>query len=361
MARMRAIGALLLSLAVITSACAGSSAEEPSTTTTTVAPTTTTTAAPTTTTTTRPTTTTTTVDDRPVSPINGMPIDDASLLDRRSLVIKIDNHPNARPQTGLDAADAVVELTVEGITRLVGVYHTGDAEVVGPIRSMRPTDGQLARLFDAPLVASGGQDWVISEIRATGTPIIGEVGRPQTFRSSSRRAPHNLYGDTLAMRDLSDARGYDDAAPDPIWTFGELPDGGDAATSIDLPFTSSAVVRWEWDGARYTKTTNGVPHAWITTEGEAEQMWAETLVVLEMITFTQSPPPGGGPAKAVVSIGEGTAYVFAGGQVVRGTWERPSLSDSFTLLTDDGDELTVPPGKTWIGLFDSDRTVRWSG
>ncbi len=354
---MRAFGALLLSLSLIVAACSGGAAAEPETTTTTVEITTTT--APTTTTTTRATTTTT-VDPGPISPINGMPIDDPALLDRRALLIKIDNHPDARPQTGLDTADAVIELTVEGITRLAGVFHTGDAEVVGPVRSMRPTDGQLARLFDAPLIASGGQDWVVSEIRATGTEIIGEVGRPQTFRSSSRRAPHNLYGNTLAYRDLADARGYDNDPPDPIWTFGPLPTTSTPASVVDLPFTPSARVTWTWEDDRYTKTTNGAVHRWVTASGDSEQMWAEVLVVLEMTTFTRQPPPGGGPAKAVVSVGEGAAYVFAGGKVATGTWERSTIDDPMTLRTDDGKELTVPPGKLWIGLFDSDRTVSWS-
>lgn len=353
---MRAIGALLLSLALLVSACSDGAAEE--TTTTTTAPATTTTTRATTTTTRA--TTTTTIDERPTSPINGLPVDDPELLDRRALVVKIDNHPNARPQTGLDAADAVVELTVEGITRLVAVFHAGDAEVIGPIRSMRPTDGQLARLFEAPLVTSGGQDWVSSEVRSTGTSILGEVGSPQTFRSRSRSAPHNLYGNTGAFRDLADARDYDDSPPDPIWAFGELPDGSETASVVDLPFTPSARIEWTWDGDRYTKETNGVPHEWIDADGEAEQMWAEVLVVLEMTTFTQSPPPGGGPAKAVVSVGDGAAYVFAGGRVVTGTWERPTLDDTFTLTTDDGEELTVPPGKVWIGFFDSDRTVGWA-
>lgn len=348
---------LLLVAALALAACSGADASEQ--TTTTVAPTTT--EAPATTTTTVPETTTTTEQsvDGPLSPINGLVVDDEALLDRRALVLKIDNHPNARPQTGLSEADAVIELMVEGITRLVGVFHTGDAEVVGPIRSMRPTDGQLATLFDAPLVASGGQDWVVSSIRNTGTSIIGEVGRPQTFRSSSRSAPHNLYGDTLAIRDLADTRGYDDEAPDQLWEFGDLPDDAAAASEIRLPFASGLVVSWTWDGEKYTKTTNGAPHNWILPDGESEQMWAETVVVLEMLTYTQSPPPGGGPAKAVESVGSGNAYVFAEGRVVEGTWQRDSLDDTITLTT--GEEtMFVPPGKLAIAFFDRDQTPSWS-
>jgi len=63
------------------------------------------------TTTTRPTTTTT----RPttttlagfLSPMNGLPVTDAALLDRRVMAVKIDNAPGARPQSGLNEADAV--------------------------------------------------------------------------------------------------------------------------------------------------------------------------------------------------------------------------------------------------------------
>ena len=348
---------LLLVAAVALAACSGADAAQ-ETTTTIVAPTTT--EAPSTTTTAVETTTTTDQSaDGPTSPINGVVVEDDTLLDRRALVVKIDNHPNARPQSGLSEADAVIELMVEGVTRLVGVFHAGDAEAVGPIRSMRPTDGQLATLFDGPLVASGGQDWVVSSIRNTGTSIIGEVGRPQTFRSSSRFAPHNLYGDTFAIRDLADSRGYDDEPPAPLWDFGDMPADADEASEIQLPFASGVVVRWTWDGEKYTKTTNGATHNWILPDGESEQMWAETLVVLEMATYTQSPPPGGGPAKAVESVGSGDAYVFAAGRVVEGTWQREGLGDTFTLTT--GEEtMVVPPGKLSIAFFDRDRTPSWS-
>jgi hypothetical protein len=347
---------LLLVAALALAACSGADAAEQ--TTTTAAPSTTE-AETATTTTIVETTTTRQVADGTPSPINGMPIADESLLDRRALVFKIDNHPNARPQSGLSEADAVIELMVEGTTRLAAVFHAGDAETVGPIRSMRPTDGQLARIFDAPLVTSGGQDWVTSLVRGTGTSIIGEVGRPQTFRSSSRSAPHNLYGDTTAIRELADSRDYDDQPPAALWEFGDMPNDADAATTIALPFASGLIVRWAWDGERYAKTTNGAEHNWVLPDGEVEQVWAETLVVLEMLTYTQSPPPGGGPAKAVESVGSGSAYVFSNGQVVEGTWTRDALEDAFTLTT--GEEtMVVPPGKLWIGFLDRDQTPSWS-
>jgi hypothetical protein len=345
---------LVTCLALVAAACGGDDAAD-TTTPTTVATTTTTRA----TTTTRPTTTTT-IDDRPLSPLTGLPVDDAEMLDRRALVIKIDNHPDARPQSGLPHADVVLELPVEGITRLVGVFHTEDVDNVGPIRSMRPTDWQVALLFGGPLVMSGGQNWILARNRDNGVDLIGDVGRPVTYRISSRSAPHNLYGDTVAIRELADQRGYDDDPPDPIWEIGDMPRTAARATDIRLRFSSSLVADWAWTGSQYERNTNGVVHEWIDREGERSQVTADVLVVLQMRTYLAQPPPGGGPARAVESIGSGAAWIFAGGRVIEGRWARADGDDGFELTDEDGETMQVPAGRPWISFFPEGGQPEWS-
>lgn len=348
----------VLCLALVAAGCGGDDAEE-TTTTTTVASTTTTRAATTTTTTTRATTTTT-VEVGPLSPLNGLPVEDPESLDRRALVVKIDNHPNARPQSGLPHADMMIELPVEGITRFVAVMHTTDVAELGPIRSMRPTDWQVAALFGGPLVMSGGQNWVISQNRANGADLIGDVGRPVTFRVGFRSAPHNLYGSTEAIRDLADERGYDDEPPEAIWEFGDMPRTAESATDIRLAFSNSLVADWTWTGDAYERATNGVEHQWVDREGETSAINADVLVVLQMRTYLAQPPPGGGVARAVESIGEGDAWIFADGRVVEGSWARPSADSGFELTTADGDTMFVPPGRVWVSFFPTDETPEWS-
>jgi hypothetical protein len=341
-------------LALVTAACGGDDDTEPTTT----LPATTTTR-PTTTTTTRPTTTTT-VEAGPTSPLTGLPVEDEETLDRRALVVKIDNHPNARPQIGLPHADVMLELPVEGITRLVAVFHTQDVEQVGPIRSMRPTDWQVANLFGGPLVMSGGQNWVLNLNRNNGAELIGDVGRPVTFRSGPRSAPHNLYGNTEAMRELADARGYDDDPPDPIWEIGDMPATARRATVIRLEFSGSLVAGWEWNGREYERSTNGAEHEWIDREGEASRITTDVLVVLRMRTYLAQPPPGGGVARAVESIGEGSAWIFAGGRVTEGAWARAAGDEPFELTTGDGETMFVPAGRVWISYFPLGETPEWS-
>jgi len=350
---MRQSLCVVIVLAVIASACSNSG----ETTTTTVVPSTSTTV---TTTVTSPTTTTTTTQPSvDVSPLTGLPVANRLVIERRALAIKVDNFPQARPQSDLMMADAVIELAVEGITRLVAIFHTADSERIGPVRSLRPTDYQIGRLLDATLVISGGQDWVISRNQSNGANIIGDVGRPQTFRSSDRQPPHNLYANTAALRDLAERRGYPDEAPQSIWEFGPLPDSSESATEIRLPFTDGLVAEWTWDGARYLRETNGVTHQWVDRNGNIHQIAVDTLVVLRMNTYTMQPPAGGGPAKAVESVGQGAAWVFADGRVVTGTWSRSTPDAPFTLETEEGEVLTVPPGRPWISFLPDGSNPSW--
>ena len=54
------------------------------------------------------------------------------------LAVKIDNIVDARPQTGLQSADLVYVIPVEGgLTRFMAVYSSRVPSVVGPTRSTR--------------------------------------------------------------------------------------------------------------------------------------------------------------------------------------------------------------------------------
>jgi hypothetical protein len=58
------------------------------------------------------------------------------MMDRRPVAVMINNHIDARPLSGLNSADIVIEASVEsGITRLMAIYWSTAPEKVGPIRS----------------------------------------------------------------------------------------------------------------------------------------------------------------------------------------------------------------------------------
>lgn len=349
---------LLVAFALVAAACSGAAE---TTTTVTSTPPTTTAERTTTTGTTLPTTT---IDDRPTSPINGLAVDDPALLERRVLAVKIDNHRNARPQTGILEADAVFEILVEGgLTRFMTVFHSADAADLGPIRSGRPSDAALVRPLEAVLTISGGQPWIRSGINAIGVQYLGET-RPAMYRFGARSGPHNLYGATPALREAADERGYaNDPPPTSLWNFGEAP-SGEPAETITFRFSDTTTTQWTWSGSQYERSIDGGESNWVTLDGETERISVDLLLAIVGDQYVASPPGGqsGSSVPATSTIGTGPFYLFQNGEVVAGTWEREDASTPFTLTTEDGAELLIPAGKPWISVIPDDRgDVSWQG
>jgi Protein of unknown function (DUF3048) N-terminal domain/Protein of unknown function (DUF3048) C-terminal domain len=315
---------------------------EPDVTTTTSAPTTTTTTVASTTTE-APTTTTVA---GALSPINGLPVDDPELLDRRLLAVKNDNHPNARPQSGIDGADAVFEYMAEGVTRFMSFWQQSESEYLGPMRSARPTDQTLLAFFNEPTLAiSGGQSWVREMIANVGVHIIGEV-EPATFRVSGRRAPHNLYTNTVLLREYADEQGYPDEPIDgPMWEFGPMREDGEDAAKVSFDFLGNPV-EWTWDETEgvWLRTLATDESNTVTEDGEESQIGFPVLIAM----YVEQASVGDLPTSR--TTGQGLVYVFADGKVVQGTWQRDDIDEWFTLADNDGEQILVPPGQVWISL-----------
>jgi hypothetical protein len=323
--------------------------EEPVTTTTTSAASTTTSTAAASTTSEA---TTTTVAGA-ISQINGLPVEDAALLDRRLLAVKIDNHPNARPQTSIEDADLVFEYLAEGVTRFMAFWQQSEAEYLGPMRSARPTDQTLLAYFNEPTLAiSGGQSWVREMIASVGVHIIGEV-EPATFRSPDRRAPHNLYTNTELLREYADEQGYPDEPIDgPMWEFGPMRDDAEEAAKVSFDFRGNPV-EWTWDDGNETwlRTIGGDESNTVTEDGEESQIAFPVLIALYVEQYTVGDLP------TSRTSGQGLAYIFADGKVVQGTWQRDDITEWFTLADNDGEQILVPPGQAWISLVPNDSGI----
>ena len=344
-----------VALALILAACTGANADEETTSTTTTVPTTTSTTRATTTT---QATTTTTEPLGPVSPLNGLPVEDPALLERGVLAVKIDNHVRARPQSGLQNADAIYELPVEGVTRFIALFHDNDTSYLGPIRSVRPTDPTLVNPLDATFAISGGSGWILRYVASQGTQMMGEG--PGMFRIRSRSAPHNLYGDTVALREAAAAKGYRDDPPPNLFAWGAF-EGEEAATNVRLDWGDGLIVNWDWDGTQYVRFNGTAPHNWLTEDGEEGQVAVDTLVVLLADRYTARPakPSDGTSVPAMRTVGNGRALVFAGGEMTEGTWSRSDPDEVFQLISQSGDPLPVPTGVPWISIFPDTRSVTW--
>ncbi|MDA8652649.1 peptidoglycan-binding protein [Candidatus Actinomarina sp.] len=288
------------------------------------------------------------------SPVNGLPMSPNA---NNSIVIGIknDNNVRARPQSGPQNADAVVEVLVEGgMTRFINIFYQSDTTYHGPIRSARPTDPTVLRPLGGVLVASGATGGLIPEIIDMGVPVITDR-RPEYFRISSRKAPHNLYADTKKLKSLAVAKGYvKSTTPQPLFAWGDpIVSNWAANTYLNLTFSSQTQTKWSWNGSNYVRTyydaykgsSSGNVHNWVDVNGNQGQISTTTVIALfcePYIHPLQLP--------SVKTVGNGRAIILHQGKILDVFWKRGSNLDPFHIVDKNGNELFVPKGKVWISL-----------
>lgn len=300
------------------------------------------------------TTTTTQVVNTDLSPLTGLPYSNPSDATRPAIAAKIDNAPQAWPQSGLLHADVIYEEMVEGgLTRYMAVFQSHNASVLGPIRSVRASDADIAAPLHGFFAYSGGIPKFVSDIRASGVKDIGVyiLGNAY-YRLNSRPAPHNLYTSTTTLYKDAAAAGITAGPPPKLFDFrkqgtGFTASGASSVSTVTVDISASAVDKWTWDPTRgyWTKTITGVPQH--NSAGIPEN--AQNVIV-EFVKYTNTGfvDPAGNPVPQAHSVGSGNAIFLSGGKEATGTWSKASES-SVTKFTDaSGRKVYLAPGRTWV-------------
>ncbi len=345
-------------LAAGAAACSGGDGESSAPTSTdaatTTAASTTSTSSTSTTSTVAPTTTeaitTTTEPPVPVYPLTGLVMTDPFIGALPALVVKIDNAPGARPQSGMNEADIVVEEIVnDNLTRFAFVFQSQGADPVGPIRSGRLQDIDLFGAFNHPLFAwSGGNRTVTDAIRASDLVDIGPSRAAVYFRSSDRKAPHNLYSNTGALWSQAPEGSQ---PPQQQFAYRAADEAVAGVPSAGVALVLDSIdVRWDWDPAAglYRRTMENRVHE----DALSGPVTTNNVVVLEMSYL-----PGISDSPDAQTIGSGRAFVFTGGNYVEATWSRADRLLPFTLTAADGSVVELTPGRTFIELPRVDHTI----
>ena len=281
-------------------------------------------------------------------PLTGVPADEVG--NWPILVIKIDNHERARPQYGLNAADVVFEEIVEGgLTRLAALYHSNEADTVGPIRSVRTSDFNLLQNLNRPLFAnSGGNQDVLRLLQEINfVDVSSNAARGVYRRLEERPSPHNLVSDTKSLRDVGADRGQGGTPP----IMFERNDSNNQTQissipvrGVDLDYGSTFVqYRWEQNRLGWLLSQNGSPHA----DSDGLQIAPEVLVI-QIVSYTRSAADGRSPE--VVLVGTGRALFLFDGILIEGTWERSEATDVTRFFDRDGNAVIFPKGSVWIAL-----------
>ena len=291
---------------------------------------------------------------RPATRSPGWPSPTRPPQNRPALVVKIDNHPEARPQTGLNQADVVFEEQVEGITRFFAVFQSGDSNPVGPIRSARTTDVNIVAMLAKPLFAwSGGNPTVTAQIRRRRPHRrrlrqrqqdrrLRALPTARTPRPSSTRSTPTRRSSTRSPREGR-------APPAPLFT---VPGRrrrrrrrrprrrGEAAARVDPRAVPLGRRRQGVGAAARTASPT-------STTTACQIAPANVVVHVHRLREREGPAvaqPGRG-----VTVGSGEAWVFTDGKVVKGTWDRedPSRAAGAQATPRPGDRASRPAARGW--------------
>ena len=306
-----------------------------------------------------------------MSPLTGKEIPPELWLNRpkRVLAFKIDNNINARPQSGLQEADSVFEILVEGgMTRFLAFFLDNTSKYLGPIRSARPTDPTVVRPYDGTLVVSGATDGLIPTIRELGVPVLEEVTAPAMFRIGSRQAPHNLYADTELVREVVDSRGFKflQPGPQPLYPFGfNQNNWNSGANKITIQYSEFITVIWKLDGNRYSRfiidgyssDKDAVAHNFISQDGNySDILSTETIVVIQGALYKDKATT----LPSILTVGIGDLFIFNDGNYVQGNWRRTDISENFEFFDLNQNPIEVPPSSQWIHVIPNEGQITWS-
>ncbi|MET7455328.1 DUF3048 domain-containing protein [Streptomyces sp. NPDC005574] len=261
------------------------------------------------------------------------------------LAVKIDNAPDARPQTGLDAADVVYAEQVEGgLSRLMAVYATRFPKAVGPVRSARESDLELLRQFDRPTLAfSGAQHKLLPLIdKASLRAVPPELAGDAYYRGSGKAAPHNLY--LRPTRLAPSAPGAD--ALTTGFHYGAAPAGGTPQTSRTVRYPAARFTfTWSGDRGRWQVSMDGTRA--VSPDGRPV---APATVVVQYVQVRRSAFHDflGNNTPYTQTVGTGKATVLRDGRAYDADWSRRRAVDGTEFTAPDGTPLNFAPGQVWV-------------
>lgn len=292
------------------------------------------------------------------SHLTGEQVPDEAAITAPVTAIMIENSPDARPQSGLKSAGVVYEAIAEGgITRFLTLFQTAKPSLVGPVRSLRMYYVDWLAPYNPSIAHVGGSLNALNEVRNGNYRDIDQFFNGGSYwRATDRYAPHNVYTSFEKLDALNASKGYTKS------DFTSFPrtDGASSetpnATNVSINF-SSALYNTAYT---YDKTTNtyarslaGEPHL----DREAGQISPSVVVALRVnMTLVMED----GYREQIETSGSGEATIFQNGTATPATWHKTDRSSPLTLTDQEGKEIPLVRGQTWIAAVPlSGGSVSW--
>lgn len=323
-----------------------------------------------------------------INPLTGLKTSVTDPSNKRPVAIVVDNISNAyKNQKGLYQADILYEaLVAPGITRYVAIIEDYESvKDICNVRSGRDYHIDIAQGHNAILVCHGGSitnnynfyQLVISRLGSryafvdtkdeyvTGTEEGGKkYGTIQNYKSRS-----DLLFDTVvngsalkimvtgkSSRFAKSGAGYTGAPNGFKFGTSSASSSSISAKTVKVQFTmdnntSTKDVTFTYDSASDKYIRSQLPKEGTNISGEELSF---TNVVFLGVEVTQGKGTEEDPRMALIDVtGSGKGYYCYGGKMVAIRWSK-TAKGALRLMTENGAELTLSAGNTYIGYLEKD-------
>lgn len=306
---------------------------------------------------------------------------------RRPLGVMIENHKEARPQSGLTSADVIYEAVAEGgITRFLTIFYCQDAAYIGPVRS--------ARVYFIDLLSEYGANPLYVHVGGANTPgpadALGKIRKLKwslyndlnqfavpfpVFWRDYERLPeriteHTVYSTTAKLwdyaklkRKLTEVDTEDNKWDEEFvkWKFKEgKANANSTLKKISFDFWEGKPdysVEWEYDKISNTfkRFNGGELHQ---DKNNNKQIESTNLIII----FAQESVADDdfeGQHMLYKIIGKGQALIFQNGEAIEGSWEKKDAFERTMFYNSKGEEIALVGGQIFIEVLPKNNKVAY--
>lgn len=281
----------------------------------------------------------------------------------RPYAVMINNVEGARKlQSGLQDAYMVYELMVEGgITRYLALFLDQTTERIGSIRSARHYYLDYALENDAIYVHHGYSPQAREDWSKLGVDRI-EVNESTTGwrdKSASKTYEFTLFtnieklgkgiGSKRTERNKDLLLNYSVDNIDISQMEGAIP-----ANKVDIKYSSNTTTNYEYDTEKniYLRSVNNKSQNDYVT---GKQLTVKNIIVYKVKYINIQGDDKG--RQTIDNVGTGTGYYISNGYAVPITWKKDSRSSATVYKYNNGKEIQVNDGNTFIQIMPNNQTL----
>ena len=309
--------------------------------------------------------------------LSGLPISE-ELAQLRPIAVMFPTDKGSQPQYHIGDADILYEVMEEGnMSRQMGIIHDWhDYEQIGNIRSCRDYYGYLCMEYDAIMIHWGGPFYLVPLATTEGYEYLSAVqigttelkapaiGAGAFWRPDGEKATiHNGFTDGPSIQKYAKKAGYslehrDEYYYEDRFKFGntDLSDyeGVMDAKEVDLSkvfTTTRTTLTYDEETGTYLKFLYGNAHV---DKVSGEQL-SFTNIIVQNTSWEYQPDNKYLKFHLVDNTMDG--YYITGGKAIHITWEKTSDFEPTKYYDDNGNEIVLNPGKTFIAIAQEGRNV----